>query len=382
MQIHPETLSYWERSSFFCGIDIAIIGCGIVGLNAAIALADSNPKLRIAILDRGVLPEGASTRNAGFACFGSLTELIDDLKNTTEEEVLALVARRWQGLQLLRKRVGDQHLRYEEYGGFELFLPTDAAAFEACADRMSYFNTQLAHIIGQQEVYKIVPPQRFSFRGVQNIIQNVAEGQLDTGEMMRTLIGLAKQRGIQLFNGLSVAHLHDTSTGVDIETTAGWAFSVRQVLVCTNGFARQLMPNIEVQPARNQVLITKPMQGLALRGCFHYDRGYYYFRNVGKDRILLGGGRHLDINNEATDVFGTTPTVRNGLLRLLSEVIAPNQAPEVDTWWSGIMGLGAVKRPIVQMISPHVGIAVRMGGMGVAIGSLVGQEGADMLRNC
>jgi hypothetical protein len=33
----------------------------------------------------------------------------------------------------------------------------------------------------------------------------------------------------------------------------------------------------------------------------------------------------------------------------------------------------------VQMMSPRLGVAVRMGGMGVAIGSLVGQEAAAML---
>jgi len=51
----------------------------------------------------------------------------------------------------------------------------------------------------------------------------------------------------------------------------------------------------------------------------------------------------------------------------------------VDTWWSGILGIGTVKKPIVQKIAPHVAVAVRLGGMGVAIGSLVGEEGAALL---
>ena len=50
-----------------------------------------------------MLPQGASTKNAGFACFGSLSEIIDDLKSHSEEEVIQLVKKRVDGLQLLRE---------------------------------------------------------------------------------------------------------------------------------------------------------------------------------------------------------------------------------------------------------------------------------------
>jgi hypothetical protein len=33
-----------------------------------------------------VLPHGASTKNAGFACFGSISEIIDDLKSHSERK--------------------------------------------------------------------------------------------------------------------------------------------------------------------------------------------------------------------------------------------------------------------------------------------------------
>ncbi|MCB9063498.1 MAG: FAD-binding oxidoreductase, partial [Halobacteriovoraceae bacterium] len=117
---------------------------------------------------------------------------------------------------------------------------------------------------------------------------------------------------------------------------------------------------------------------LPLRGCFHYDRGYYYFRNI-DNRILLGGGRNLDKQGETTDEFGTTPLIRNALLRLLKEVILPGREVAVDSWWSGILGVGSRKAPIIRQVSPHVVAAVRLGGMGVAIGMLVGEEGAEVV---
>ena len=148
--------------------------------------------------------------------------------------------------------------------------------------------------------------------------------------------------------------------------------------MATNGFARRLLPELQVQPARNQVLITQPIPGLKLKGCFHYDRGYYYFRDV-EGRILLGGGRNLAPQEEATDQFGTTPLIQEALLRLLHEVILPGREVEVDTWWSGILGIGPEKAPIIKRLNDRLSVSVRMGGMGVAIGSLVGEEGAEVV---
>jgi glycine/D-amino acid oxidase-like deaminating enzyme len=79
-----------------------------------------------------------------------------------------------------------------------------------------------------------------------------------------------------------------------------------------------------VKPARAQVLITEPIDNLDVRGTFHLDCGYYYFRNIG-DRILLGGGRNLDFETETTTEFAQTEIIQNRLEQLLKEVILPQQ---------------------------------------------------------
>ena len=381
---HPNSLSFWERDSFFNGIDVAIIGSGIVGISAALALLDRAPTLSVAIIERGVLPEGASTRNAGFACFGSLTELLDDLETMPESDVFALVERRFRGLERLRARIGDRNLRYEALGGYEIFKNTEGGIFEMCMDKRAYFNKQLANITGQKQTYKL-SKTNFGFHNVlPTLIHNTAEGQIDTGKMMTSLLSLARERGVRFFNGLKIEHINDSeaNTGANVElvTSEGWSFSARKVIVATNGFAQRLMPNIAVEPARNQVIVTKPLPNLKIKGCFHYDRGYVYFRNIG-NRLLLGGSRHLDYANEKTDVFGTTDVIQSALNTLLETTILPNQKVEIDASWSGIMGIGTIKKPIIEHLSPNVVVSVRMGGMGVAIGSLVGDEAAELMRN-
>lgn len=374
-------LSYWEYDSFFRHIDVAVLGSGIVGLSAAVRLKELQPNLRVALIDRGPLPIGASTRNAGFACFGSMTELLDDLRLRPEDEVWQLVEMRWKGLLRLRERIGDAALAYEPLGGYEIFRAAEKGVFEECAQHIGDFNQKMKGITGQADTYRLVSPEKsrsFGFSDVSHLIWNSLEGQIHTGSMMAAWIRLAQQHEIQLLNGVSIKAVVPESDAVILQTQAGWELRVPALIVAVNGFAKQLLPGLDVQPARNQVLVTQPIPGLRMRGAFHYDRGYYYFRNVGPDRILLGGGRHLDLENEMTDQFGTTALIRETLLRLLEEMIVPGLKARPEYWWSGILGIGAAKRPIIQKVHPRVTVAVRMGGMGVAIGTQVGEQAAAL----
>lgn len=365
--------SYWERQTFLPPIDVLIIGSGIVGLNAALYLKEQQADLRVAIAERGPLPIGASTRNAGFACFGSMTELLDDLRHLPEDQVWGLVERRWRGLQSLRERLGDTQLRFHNWGGYELFMPAERNSFRECLEQIDYFNQQLRPIIGQSSVFQDASDRidSFGFKGVEHLILNTAESQLDTGQMMLGLLRKAQEAGVTIWNGLSIEAIEPTSQGVEVQTSFGWTMNCQHLIVATNGFAQQLLPELEVRPARNQVLVTKPLSQLKLQGCFHYDRGYYYFRNI-DGRILLGGGRNLAPEAETTTDFGQTDLIQQRLKELLHQQIEPKA--EIDYWWSGILGIGQSKEPILRKLHERVTVAVRLGGMGVAIGSLLGEE--------
>ena len=64
--------------------------------------------------------------------------------------------------------------------------------------------------------------------------------------------------------------------------------------------------------------------------------------------------------------------------KALENTILPNVKVEIEATWSGIMGVGAQKKAIIKQISNNVFCGVRLGGMGVAIGSLVGKELAEL----
>jgi glycine/D-amino acid oxidase-like deaminating enzyme len=86
-------------------------------------------------------------------------------------------------------------------------------------------------------------------------------------------------------------------------------------------------------------------------------------------RVLFGGGRNLDFEGETTDSFADNELILADLKHKLDTIILPQTPYEIDYHWSGIMAFGADKFPIIASHSERVYMAVRMGGMGVAIGS-------------
>ncbi len=363
-------LSYWESNTWLKQIDYCIAGSGITGLSCALALREAHPEARILILEKGVFPQGASTRNAGFACFGSLTEILSDLQTHTEAELIELVSDRWKGIGLLRQRLGDAAIGYHNWGGYEIFPEKDKALFESALDQMERINALLHPVFGTP-VFRLAE-QTFGFRGVlPKLIMNPLEGQIDTGRMMDALLQKARTpaASIQILTGVRITGYEDLGDRVHIQTDQ-FELRSRKLLLATNGFARQL-GDLPVQPARAQVFITAPVQGLPVKGTFHMDAGYYYFRNVGQ-RLLLGGGRNLDPEGETTAEFGQTRPIQGELERLLREVILPGTAVGIEQRWSGIMGVGPRKKPLLKKLSENVACGVRLGGMGVAIGSHTG----------
>lgn len=368
-------LSYWELDSYFSNVDYTIVGSGIVGLSTAYHLKLKHPKAKIIVLEKGMLPEGASTKNAGFACFGSISEIIEYLKFQPQQDVYHLIERRFRGLQKLRSLISDSSMDYQQNGGFELFRKEDEALMETCTDRLDEINSFLEPIFGSKPFQ--ISSKDFGFQNIIGCIETSFEGQIHSGKMMRKWVELVTKVGIPILNNVEVSELNEMNSGIEISTRSGITFKTHKAFICTNSFTKNLL-DLDVVPARAQVLITKPIENLSVKGCFHMDQGYYYFRNI-ENRILFGGGRNLDFEGETTLEFGTTDIIQNQLEAYLREIILPNQKFEIDHRWSGIMGMGSQRSPIIKQISDHLYCGVRLTGTGIAIGTMVGEELSNLL---
>lgn len=372
--------SFWERDAML-EADCIVIGGGLIGLLTALEWRDANPEARIVVLERGLLPSGASSRNAGFACFGSLTELLGDIDAVGMDATVALVERRWRGLARLRERVGDAAMGLENHGGFELLTESQLPALED----LGAINAALQPLFGEP-VFSAQPAALAACRfgpQIHALVGNRFESQIHSGRLMRALALLAGARGIEIRNGANVTAIEDglQQVAVQVATGAGeemLTFSAARVALCTNGMLGSLAPQLGIEPARGQVLITEPIADLHLRGCFHFDEGFYYFRNVG-NRILLGGARNRDFQAERTTTPGLTEPVQQALEMMLEKVILPGRAVRIEQRWSGLMGFTVDKQPLVEMLSAHVAVGFGCNGMGVALGADIARRTAELL---
>ncbi len=373
-----KSFSYWEQSTFLNSYDVIIIGSGIVGLNAALQLKKAQPKLKVALLERGLLPTGASTKNAGFACFGSVSELLSEIKTYGEDAVFRMVQKRMKGLQILREHLGDEAISFEQKGGYELFLEKDEKQMEASISSIPYLNELLKPLSGNADIFTVDNAKiaDFGLSGVKAMITNSLEGQLNIGAMMMALIYKVQALGVMIFGHCEVLSFSNEDK-VFVKTREA-DFYTQKLVLATNAFTSPLLPDVKIKPARGQVLVTEPIHGLKLKGSFHYDEGFYYFRDV-DSRILLGGGRNLDFEREETFEMNFTAHIQQKLEQMLYEVIFPNRRLKIDHRWSGIMGFGAQLEPIVKKQRESVFVAAGGNGMGVAIGSLTGMEVADLV---
>ncbi|MEJ6598899.1 MAG: FAD-dependent oxidoreductase [Crocinitomicaceae bacterium] len=376
--LNVDKTSYWERKNYFDNVDFLVIGAGIVGYSTAIHLRKKNPKAKILVLERGYLPSGASSKNAGFACFGSPTELGDDIQSFGEAHVWETVKLRLEGLEYLKQLLGKDTIDLQINGSWDLITEGQKDRFDEVAALIPYFNEQLEKITGEKEVYSIdkTISSRFGFEKIYGSFHNRLEGQIDTSKMNTAFYKLAVQLDINTLFGIEALSItHDDKAVVN--TNIG-KIEAKSVFICTNGFAKQFLKEDDILPARAQVLITKPIENLNIEGTFHYQEGYYYFRNI-DNRILFGGGRNLDKIGETTTEIETTRQIQDRLEALLKEVILPNTPFEIDHTWAGIMGVGETKKPIIKKVDKNVYCGVRLGGMGVALGTLVGKELSELI---
>lgn len=369
--------SFWEQQSLL-HTDIAIVGGGIVGLSVAASLKEHFPNLDVAVFERSLLPFGASTRNAGFACFGSLTEILADIETMGTEAAATLVHQRWQGLQVTRKRLGDDRIGFDESGGYELVLEAHTEAM----GQVEHVNTLVSDFLPEYIRPASGDQLGLNMHPGQLLVRMAQEGQVHTGKLMRSLMDYVASLGVRMHTGAEVKQAREEESHCALllnDPVRGEVhFRAKQVVVCTNAFVRELLPDLNVQPGRGQVFITHPIDSLRFRGNLHIDAGYYYLRNVG-NRLLFGGARNLDFSTEATTEFGANDHILDHLEQKLRELIDLPEPISIDQHWSGIMAFGADKQPIVQRVDERFSVAVKMGGMGVALAGFVGEQAARTL---
>ncbi|EGR29780.1 oxidoreductase, putative [Ichthyophthirius multifiliis] len=321
--------SYWDKQHFLENHDVIIVGGGIAGLSCASSILETYPSKKVIILERGQIPCGASTKNAGF--------LLKQLVKKSND--------------ILRK-----------------YFPEDVFIIKN----------------------EIVEECGFNKQNIKYIVQNRLCGQINVGDTIKALIQYVSTKGGLYLTGCEVMNYEQQGYEIvkvevkcSIDNNQKYIFKTKNLILCTNGFTNNLIKeNMDMIPLRGQIIMTKPIQNLKVKGLFCADYTSYYFR-VFDNRILIGGGLLDAYEEEQTTEFKNSEAIKNRLLNYLKEQILPNTDFEVDFSWSGIMCFSKknieCKDYIIQKIDRNVFFVGRFCGWGMCMASLAGQETKDLV---
>lgn len=365
--------SFWERQELKGNWDAVIVGAGFAGLSTAYHLKKSYPNKNILVLERDIVGEGASTKNAGFACYGTMGEIIADIDLMGKEASLQLVKDRIAGLAYLREIIPDQEMDYRNLGGVELYTQEEFTDWERSMDFYQECNQFFLEHSVHAELFK---PREVKGKAFIGAFYSPLESQLNPVKALRYLKSLCLDIGVEILYGVEVESIEKSQKWDLFSKKGKWSSS--NLIFCTNAFG---VPgfDLDLKPARNQVLITKAFDHGLKPGNYHLREGYIYLRTVG-DRILIGGARHLAQEEEETSELGETEMIQRYLREFLDLEMGFAGRYEVDQTWSGIIATGSSKQPLLIELKENLWYCGRFGGMGVALGVITGKKMATKLK--
>lgn len=439
-------VSLWEEEHF-TKHDVIIVGGGLSGLSTGISLLEKtysyqsglfgDSKLKIAILERGFMPSGASSKNAGLTVHTEFTEFLDDIKNMGEKKAVQIVIDRFRGIQKLLSRLQKihgssetnnpnlnqlnienetkfnkitkikkfefykqtEHLKlneiYQQEGFFEIISENEMKSLE----QLEYANSLLRPYF-KEDIFilrnELIKRNRFNPNYVKSIVEVKYCGSLDSGNILKSLMRyFSFLGGLYFINVTYENHSFNeipnskrfklkAKLGQDNQVLSEINLFCNKIAFCTNAFTKNIFKNEKIVPGRGQIIVTKPLKGVNFSGTFGFEEGYFYFRTISENRILIGGGRNYFLKEEESFEFKNTDKILNVILKKITEIFGNNIGKfEIDKHWSGIMAFSSepdsYKIPIIKEVSSGIFICARLAGMGISLSSQAGERLANKI---
>ena len=363
--------------------DVAIVGGGVVGLNAALHLAATH-SADVVLLEAGDLGWGASGRNGGFCCDGAAKLAPAALVRRFGE----VEARRFFRLQMeaiehvahLLERLGIGDARHGDGETYLAHRPVRRAAFAAALAEVTWAYGVAVTVQDRSELAAAgIQGPHFHFGA------HVPVGfGIDSGRYLEALAHAAVAGGARLFARSRVTGIAGDDGAFRLRTAAG-EVRARRLIVATNAYTDEdLVPALRgrLLPAFSNVLVTRPLRPgeLAAQGwttdrmAFDSRELLHYFRLLPDRRFLFGGRGGLSGRP------GGQARTQAKLVADFRVLFPAWRDVAISHQWSGLVCLTRNLLPYVGRLDAPSGAWTALGwhGNGIAMGSLAGALVADL----
>ncbi|MDW6093768.1 NAD(P)/FAD-dependent oxidoreductase [Vibrio rhizosphaerae] len=396
---------------------VVIIGGGIIGVTAALTLAERN--IPVVLIEKGHIAGEQSSRNLGW---------VRKTNRHLHDVPLALAADRlWQGMP---ERIG-QSVGYKA-SGIMFLAKTEAqvAMHEAWLKSVESLSLD-SHMLSSQEIEQHVPGGKGNWQGgIYTPSDGRAEPSIATTAMARKAI----EQGAIMVQNCAVRTLATSGGKISGVVTEKGEIRCQQVLLASGAWSRRFLGNhgisLPTLPLICSVMRTKPMEGptdIAVGGpdfSFrkHKDGGFIITQrgaldaHITLDHLLIGWRYFSQLRTQRSFLrtsFGkaffedlklarrwkadsqspfeqirtldpsANPALNHEALTNLRKAWPIFEQAEIEESWAGVIDITPDSNPIIDRIPaiPGLTIATGFSGHGFGTGPAAGQLAADIVTD-
>lgn len=355
--------------------DVVVVGGGVAGLSCAQRLLAGGAS--VAIVESDFCGAGASGKSSGFVTPASEVQLASLVSTRGPREARRIWEFVSSGVEAIRGNVLEHALDCEYSIEDSLFVANSRAGWRAVQREQRAF-AQLGYpsqLYDASTLRDVLATSRY--RGA---VRFGATFSIDPLAYCTKLRDLLLARGAQIFEGSRVVKL--LPDGVHTE---GGSVRAERVVVCADRFIPRLGAfERDIYHVQTFLAVSAPLAPSDGRRIFASERAmtwdsdliYHYFRLLGTDRLLLGGGdlRHTYAAQPARDL---APFARRTRAYLRSKF--PGVALDIEYVWPGMLGVSKDLLPIIGPDREHASIWYAGAATGLPWAAALGIYGAERI---
>ncbi|MDQ0319200.1 gamma-glutamylputrescine oxidase [Pararhizobium capsulatum DSM 1112] len=354
--------------------DVAVVGGGFTGLQAAYNLAKSG--VRVTLIEAYRFGDGASGRNGG--------QLGTGQRWWPEEAESSLGYERSRALFDMAENAKRYMLDFAETHGIDIDYAPGQLSVCHRKGLEKYYRAN-AEIAASRYNYPHI-----SFMDSKETAERLGSthylfGVRDTGtghiQPMKLVVGLARQAkaaGAAVHEQTKALKIDRQGGKIVIETDRGTITADRALIAC-NAYIGNLEPITanHVMPIRSFIGATRPLDDYpgVLPGCESVADSRFvvrYFRRLKNGRLLFGGREAYTADNPRD--------ISNHIRRQIAEIYPQLGEIEMTHSWGGSVGITLPRQPFVREVLPGITSIGGYSGHGVMLSNYCGKLYADLVR--